>query len=204
MTARHLFIMVKEPRVGRVKTRLGAGLGAISATWWFRHQTRDLIARLGRDARWQTWLAVSPDVEGLHSRVWPAHLPRWAQGGGDLGARMARIFCSAPNGRVVIIGADIPNITPSLIDKAFRMLGAYDGVFGPSPDGGFWLMGLHRGARAVPKTLFNGVRWSSAHSLRDTLKTLDGQRIGYIDTLRDVDDISDLARLKKVTLGQKN
>ena len=198
MTPRHLFIMVKEPRVGRVKTRLGVGLGAIAATWWARHQTRDLIARLGGDTRWQTWLAVAPDVAGLQSRVWTSRLPRWAQGRGDLGVRMARIFRSDIKGKIVIIGADIPNITPRLIDKAFGTLGQYDGVFGPCPDGGFWLMGLHRGAKPVPRNLFSDVRWSSEHSLNDTIKSMPNLRIGYIDVLRDVDDIGDLAELKSI------
>ena len=61
--------MVKEPHPGRVKTRLGRDLGLTRAAWWFRHQTRRLIRKLAQDQRWDTVLAVSPDVEGLESRV---------------------------------------------------------------------------------------------------------------------------------------
>jgi glycosyltransferase A (GT-A) superfamily protein (DUF2064 family) len=85
---RQLFIMVKEPRAGRVKTRLGRDIGMTNAAWWFRHQTHRLIRALGRDARWQTILAVSPDFDGLQSRIWPGYLPRWPQGRGSLGDRM--------------------------------------------------------------------------------------------------------------------
>ncbi len=193
---RQLFIMVKEPRAGRVKTRLGADIGMTNAAWWFRHQTRRLIRRLGSDPRWQTVLAVSPDVEGLQSRIWPHHLPRWPQGRGDLGRRMGAIFRNAPHGPVLIIGADIPGITPALIEKAFRALGDQDAVFGPAPDGGYWLIGLKRGARAVPADLFKGVRWSSKHALNDTVSTLNNARVAYIDTLQDVDHASDLAVIK--------
>jgi glycosyltransferase A (GT-A) superfamily protein (DUF2064 family) len=133
---RQLFIMVKEPRVGRVKTRLGRDIGMTNAAWWFRHQTHRLIRALGRDARWQTTLAVSPDFDGLQSRIWPGYLPRWPQGRGSLGDRMAAIFMGAPYGRVVIIGADIPGVTPALIEKAFRALGDHDAFFGPGSDGG--------------------------------------------------------------------
>jgi len=196
MSKRQLFIMVKEPRAGRVKTRLGTGIGMTRAAWWFRHQTRSLIRRLGRDPRWQTILAVSPDVEGLQSRIWPVHLPRWPQGRGDLGCRMGSIFRNAPYGPVVIIGADIPGVTPALIEKAFRRLGNHDAVFGPAPDGGYWLIGLKRGGRAVPADLFKGVRWSSAHAFADTVAALGDAHVGYIDTLRDVDHADDLALIK--------
>ncbi|MBL4751077.1 MAG: TIGR04282 family arsenosugar biosynthesis glycosyltransferase [Amylibacter sp.] len=192
----HLFIMVKEPRAGRVKTRLGAGIGMTQAAWWFRHQSRRLIRRLGRDPRWQTVLAVSPDKEGLQSRIWPADLPRWPQGQGDLGDRMAAIFRNAPTGPVVIIGADIPGITPALIEKAFRALGDHDAVFGPATDGGYWLIGMKRGARAVSKNLFENVRWSTKHTLADTVASLDGAQVAMIDTLRDVDVVADLELIK--------
>jgi uncharacterized protein len=194
--SRHLFIMVKEPCAGRVKTRLGADIGMTRAAWWFRHQSRHLIRTLGRDPRWQTVLAVSPDVAGMQSRVWPGDLPRWPQGQGDLGHRMGAIFRDAPAGPVLIIGADIPGITPALIEKAFRALGNHDAVFGPADDGGYWLIGLKRGACAVPVNLFKDVRWSTEHALADTVATLGDARVAMIDRLRDVDTASDLARIK--------
>ncbi len=184
--------MVKEPHPGRVKTRLGRDLGLTSAAWWFRHQTRKLIRTVARDARWQTVLAVSPDREGLQSRIWPADLPRWPQGQGDLGDRMGRIFREAPHGPIVIVGADIPNITPQLINKAFRALGNHDAVFGPAPDGGYWLIGLKNGVNAVPPKMFENVRWSTEHALTDTIATLGDMRVAMIDTLQDVDTIRDL------------
>lgn len=192
MSRAQLFIMVKEPHPGRVKTRLGRDIGMTAAAWWFRRQSGSLIRRLGRDPRWQTVLAVSPDHEGLASRVWPRHLPRWPQGTGDLGDRMGRIFRRAPKGPVVIIGADIPGITPAVIARAFAVLGDHDAVFGPAPDGGYWLIGLKRGARPVPSGIFDGVRWSSATALEDTRASLGKAKIAYIDTLRDVDRGADL------------
>jgi len=185
-----LIIMVKEPRPGRVKTRLGRDIGMTTAAWWFRHQTRRLLRRVD-DPRWRTVLAVAPDAEGLQSRVWPAHLARWPQGQGDLGGRMARMLRAAKGGPACVIGADIPGIRAAHIAQAFTALGRHDAVFGPAPDGGYWLVGLRHPHRQPP-TLFQNVCWSTEHALADTKASLPGYRIAQVATLRDVDTADDL------------
>lgn len=187
---RTLVIMVKEPHPGRVKTRLGRDIGMVGAAWWFRHQTSALIRRL-RDPRWRIVLAVSPDTEGLASRVWPADLARRPQGHGDLGQRMGRQLRGAPRGPVCLIGADIPGVTRAHVARAFSALGAADFVFGPAPDGGYWLVGATRRC-ALPPGLFGDVRWSSEHALGDTLAGLAGHRVALVDMLQDVDTAADL------------
>jgi rSAM/selenodomain-associated transferase 1 len=189
---RTLVIFLKEPRPGRVKTRLGREIGMVGAAWWFRHQSARLIRRLGRDPRWRTVLAVSPGREGLASRVWPARLPRWPQGPGDLGCRMGRALRAMPPGPAIIIGADIPGLRPAHVAEGFRLLGRHDAVLGPAPDGGYWMIGLKRGGRAVPARLFSGVRWSSPDALADTVASLAPLDVGFAATLRDVDEAADL------------
>lgn len=188
-----LVVMVKEPHPGRVKTRLGRDLGMVGSAWWFRHQTRALLRRL-RDPRWDLVLAVSPDAEGLASRIWPADFSRWAQGRGDLGDRMGAAFDAMPIGPVCIIGADIPDVTRLRIAEAFAALGPNEAVFGPAHDGGYWLVGLKRMRRHVG--LFDGVRWSTEHALVDSVASLRGARVGYVEKLRDVDTVSDLGAVK--------
>ena len=192
MKRQQLVVMLKEPHPGRVKTRLGRSIGMTAAAWWFRHQTRALIRRL-EDPRWDLVLAVAPDHEGLQSRVWPEHLPRIPQGAGDLGDRMARVLRSMPPGPVCIVGADIPGIGPNQVARAFAALGRSDAVFGPAPDGGYWLIGMKRVA-AIPATLFEGVRWSTENALADTCASLPGLRIEFVDELRDVDEVTDLPK----------
>jgi len=185
-----LVVMVKEPHPGRVKTRLGRDLGMTTAAWWFRHQTRSLLRRL-KDPRWHMLLAVSPDAEGMRSRVWPNDLPRVAQGHGSLGDRMGRLMQGLPKGPVAIIGADIPTIQKHHINNAFNALGDHDAVFGPAPDGGYWLVGMKR-TRAVPTTLFQDVRWSTEHALADTIASIPMLNVALVDELRDVDTVADL------------
>lgn len=182
--------MVKEPGPGRVKTRLGRDIGMVPAAWWFRHQTAALLRRL-RDPRWDIVLSVSPDREGLASRVWPADLPRMPQGPGDLGQRMARALRNT-GGPSVLIGADIPGVKRHHIARAFRALGTAPSVVGPATDGGFWLVGLAHPERA-PFDLFNAVRWSHPRTLADALPTLP-HPVALADVLSDVDTADDLAR----------
>lgn len=182
--------MLKEPHPGRVKTRLGRAIGMTSAAWWFRHQTTALLRRL-QDPRWELILAVSPDAQGMRSRVWPTYLRRFPQGRGNLGDRMQRALNLPGAGPICIIGADIPGIGGAEIARAFDALGHADAVFGPAPDGGYWLIGLKRICPAPPD-LFNNVRWSSEHALSDTIATLPDARIAFVETLRDVDTVDDL------------
>lgn len=185
--------MVKEPRPGRVKTRLGREVGMVTAAWWFRHQVNGLLSRV-RDPRWQVVLAVAPDVAGLRSRVWSADLLRWPQGRGDLGDRMARMLRNAGGGPACVIGADIPGVTRQHVAEAFAALGDHDAVFGPAPDGGYWLVGLKHPARQ-PAGFMKGVRWSTENALADTISTMPDYTIAQVATLQDVDTADDLHRL---------
>lgn len=164
----------------------------VSAAWWFRHRSRRLIRDLQGDPRWETWVAVAPDRAGLESRFWPRGVRRLAQGPGDLGARMARTLRSLPPGPAAIVGADIPGVTRARVWAAFEALGRADAVFGPAEDGGYWLVGLRRSPRAAPAGFLDGVRWSSAHALADSVESLRGARVALVERLSDVDVAADL------------
>jgi rSAM/selenodomain-associated transferase 1 len=187
-----LIIMLKEPVMGRVKTRLAREVGWAAATNFARHAGRTLIARLERDERWRMVLAVTPQ-SALGSRFWPKRVRRMPQGRGDLGARMRRLL--GPERRpAIVIGADIPAVSPALIAEACRALRSHDVVFGPAEDGGYWLVGA---ARPGPRqAMFANVRWSTSHALEDTLAGLEGVRIGYAARLGDVDNGESYRRLK--------
>jgi glycosyltransferase A (GT-A) superfamily protein (DUF2064 family) len=105
---------------------------------------------------------------------------------------MQRILDRSAPGPVVIIGTDIPGITPAHIDAAFRALGRKHCVFGRAADGGYWLIGARR--RPHTPRPFANVRWSSRHALADTLANLAGRSVGFVATLSDVDDAAALAR----------
>lgn len=183
-----VIIFARAPRLGTVKRRLAREIGDLPALRFYRNQLAVLLRRLGRDRRWRTVLAVTPDRAAAR---WPVRLPCLPQGRGDLGARMQRAL--SRHRRAVLVGSDIPGVGPADIAGAFRTLGRADAVFGPAEDGGYWLVGL--GPRR-PERPFASVRWSSEHALADTLANFRGRRLALLRRLRDVDTAADLMALR--------
>lgn len=202
---RHLVVLAKAPRLGAVKSRLARGIGPLAAWRFYRRTLGDVLRRLAgtrnSSRRWQVWLAITPDGFAANSRFWPAGVNLVGQGPGDLGARMARPMQELPPGPVVVVGADVPDISGPLIAQAFEALERSDVVVGPATDGGYWLIGLRR--RPAPVTrlrpgLFRHVRWSGPQALADTLAGLDRRlEVSRIATLSDIDAAEDLAAWKK-------
>jgi len=191
----HLVVMARAPRLGRVKHRLAADIGTVAAWRFYRLTAGRLLHRVAGDPRWDTWLAVTPDAARRAPRsLWPGPARLVGQGRGDLGARMGRLLTTLPPGPAVIVGTDIPALGPDQVARAFRELGSADWVFGPAEDGGYWLIGARR--RPALRLPFAKVRWSTRHALADTLANLRGERLAFLEVLRDVDDGADLARCR--------
>lgn len=120
------------------------------------------------------------------------------QRGGSLGDRMlaaARDAFEAGYERAAIVGTDIPHMRPASIRRAFDLLGAgetgADVILGPTPDGGYWLIGLRR---AIPELFDLSVPWGSGGVRQGTLeraRTL-GCRCAETDACRDLDTPDDL------------
>jgi rSAM/selenodomain-associated transferase 1 len=117
-----------------------------------------------------------------------------AQAGGTLGDRMRGTMASLLAGgarAVILIGSDVPDITPTAIELAVQHL-ARDPrslVLGPSSDGGYYLIG----ATCVPD-VFDGIEWGSPLVLAQTCAAAAdrGLRVHLLEPLRDVDTLEDL------------
>jgi rSAM/selenodomain-associated transferase 1 len=180
-----VILFARAPRIGMVKTRLAAGIGARAALRFHRATLAATIRKLDQLRGVSLVLAITPDRARLK-------LPqRWQtkdQGKGDLGQRMHRAFRRYPHLPVVLVGADIPGLAAADIRCALRMLRGGGAVFGPAADGGYYLVGMG-GTR--PDTPFANVRWSSPDALADTLANF--RRTSRLRTLHDVDTADDLA-----------
>lgn len=173
-----VIVMAKQPVLGRVKTRLAAGIGPVAATAFYRTTLARTLRVLGADRRWRLVVAVTPDRWRPRPPHGRAALP---QGRGDLGSRMRRCLHAALPGPAVLIGADIPEVRPAHIAAALAALRRAPWVLGPATDGGYWLIGARR-----PLPPLAPVRWSTPHALADTLALLPAAALGPV--LRDVDD----------------
>jgi rSAM/selenodomain-associated transferase 1 len=183
-----VIIFARAPRLGAVKRRLAAGIGARGALRFYRAMLAATAWPIARDSRWRTILAITPPgARADWARLAPPGTPRMAQVAGDLGQRMEKAL--APFPRAILIGSDIPGLGPADIAAGFRALGRADAVFGPALDGGYWLVGF--GPRR-PHKPFAKARWSSPNALADTMANFYQHRVALLPPKRDVDSAEDL------------
>lgn len=186
-----LFVMAREPRLGRVKSRLAKSIGRVSALRVYRVVMGRTFKELSGPEDWDRIALVTPDHAALGPAFWPSGWRPLPQGSGDLGMRMTRPMVAAAPGPVILVGTDIPGLTKAHIKSAFRLLKTNDAVFGPAVDGGFWLLGFKR-LRPIPRSLFSGVAWSQADTLKQAVASIPGLSVGYVQTLDDLDEAKDL------------
>lgn len=180
--------------MGLAKTRLARSLKSPTHARRIAMMTFSKTVRASLSGTWKTILYTAPDsalVESLGG-IWPAHLPRRSQGRGDLTDRLNTGLNEAPNGPVMFIGADAPDLSPALIRRAIRTLQTHNAVFGPASDGGFWLFGMNKTARS--HSPFHNVRWSGPHAMEDVWSNLPARaKVGLLPQLIDIDDADDWA-----------
>ncbi len=184
---RHLIIFARRPELGRVKTRLARDIGVVAAYRFYENTLLRLTRSLSLDKRWKTWLAITPNHTKWANPFVLKKISQIPQGQGNLGERMFRCISRFENSPAIIIGSDIPAIKTKHISNAFKALQRSDFVFGPSYDGGYWLVGTAK--RGGAEILFNNIDWSSDRVLTQTLENIPTKfRVTLLEKLLDVDD----------------
>ena len=190
---RHLIIFVKNPVLGKVKTRLAATVGDERALEVY-HKLLAITRKvaIGVDCKRQLYYS---DVVDTDDHWGSEHFAKHTQRGIDLGERMLHAFiASFAEGatKAIIIGSDCPEITPRIIDEAFEALDRFDVVVGPAEDGGYYLLGMKR---AIAE-LFINRQWSTSTVLHEMLTDVGrlGLSVGILTTLSDLDNADDLIR----------
>ena len=195
-----LLIFIRNPELGKVKTRLARTVGEAEALRIYRillEKTR--LAASGCAA--ERWLLYSDWAD--EQDEWPNGLfHKKVQFPGDLGERMEAAFgaaFAAGAERVVIIGSDCPDLTAQGLDAAFSALADADFVIGPVADGGYYLLGMRHFQPAV----FRDIAWSTESVFAATQQKIEqnGHSLAILPTLSDVDTEADWrATLNKVPL----
>jgi rSAM/selenodomain-associated transferase 1 len=197
-----LIVFARLPRIGHVKSRLAAAVGAQRALDAHRALLEATIA-LAAGCAADTLELQHTDIDAPPTDDARCLLERLAaegwrtgpQRGEDLGARMrGALESTLADGELpVLIGCDCPAMRVDDIAGAFDALArGADAVFSPAEDGGYALVGL---SRSLPG-LFEGIAWGSASVMGDTRARLAacGARAVSLRTVWDVDTVDDLAR----------
>ena len=205
-------VMARSPRGARApKTRLAGVLTDVEdRRRLYAAFLTDVVSACRTVAGTTVRVAYTPDGGPLgFAPVGIAGGELMPQRGASLGDRERGVFedlFRSGFSPVVVIGSDLPGLPAARIGEAIdRLAAARDtAVLGPTPDGGYYLLGLARPGtgRAVPD-LFTGIRWSSARTRADTVAAAErcGLQVVLLDPWRDVDDAADLAELRITLAG---
>lgn len=191
MTKPLLIIFVKNPVLGKVKTRLAQTIGDKKALEVYKallEQTKVFADTLPVER------VVYYDGHIEESDLWSkGKYDKRLQYDGDLGERMYNAFKDSflrGYNRICIIGSDCYQLTSEIVNEAFRSLDDYDAVIGPANDGGYYLLGMN----SMIKEVFTDKSWSKEALLAETQQSLDDRGKSYelLKELIDVDTEADL------------
>lgn len=189
-----LIVFVKNPELGKVKTRLANSVGATKALSVYK----DLLEFTKRVIPSELSVYVFHSPVLLEELFWSGS-ENELQCEGDLGLKMKtalqQVFSKGAT-KVCLIGSDCFEISEEHIKSAFKALDSNDLVFGPAKDGGYYLVGM----KQMHAEVFEGMPWSRSNLLEKTITKIKGLKLNYklMETLNDVDFVEDLPSDYKV------
>ena len=187
---RHLIIFIKNPVLGKVKTRLAAGIGDRKALEVY-NQLLEITRKAALKTNCTRNVFYSDEIE---NDAWDEDkFNKFVQEGNSLGERMKNAFeqiFALGADEAIIIGSDCPELNTDIIHQAFEALNEKDAVIGPAKDGGYYLLGMKKPLPFV----FENKEWSTDSVFKDTTNDLhtNGLSFGLVRQLSDVDTVDDL------------
>ncbi|GAC1384672.1 MAG: TIGR04282 family arsenosugar biosynthesis glycosyltransferase [Ginsengibacter sp.] len=186
-----LIIFVRNPVLGKVKTRLAQALGAEKALVIYKKllkHTHDIVIGVEADK----FLYYADYVN--HEDIWENNVfKKDLQLEFELGERMknsiGNLFDKGYS-KVGIIGSDCYDLTSEIIQEGIDQLDKHDVVIGPAKDGGYYFMGMN----SYFPELFDGKKWSTDTVLKDTFEQLKQMNVTYfkLPVLSDIDHAEDI------------
>lgn len=191
-----IILFTRIPLPGQTKTRLMPTYTPEECAQIHSCFLRDQVAccqSAGRDL----FLCYAPqgELDELY-QIYPQKNRYFPQISEGLGLRMLeaiRHVLSLGYQACVLLGSDIPEVTGQILQEAFHILAKKDLVFGPTEDGGYYLVGMKKPISAA----FNLQDYGKDTVLQQTLQALEkeGYQAGLLDSLSDIDSPADLLAL---------
>ena len=186
-----IIVFVRNPELGRVKTRLAKSIGDQAAVETYKILSKHTASVIHK-TKTDKLIFYSDKIQD--NDVWTAtNCKKQIQTKGDLGQKMLAAFqygFSLGYQKIIIIGSDLYSLSPRHIESAFEQLENYDVVIGPALDGGYYLLGLNF---IIPK-IFKQKQWSTSSVLKETLSDLKEFNVNLLEPLNDIDTYEDLKK----------
>ena len=190
ITDHHLVIFCKNPSLGHCKTRLARSIGPENALRVYQillQHTANVMAQV--PARRTVFYSQHIEHKDCFD---PQYFHKDCQSGSDLGTRMRHALNNAfllGAKKAVLVGSDLYDVSPELIQMAFDELDTHETVIGPAQDGGYYLIGM----RTLNTDLFKNKDWGTDTVLTDTLHILNPDLTSLLPEKNDIDTIDDLS-----------
>lgn len=193
-----LIIFIKNPILGKVKTRLAKTIGDKGALKIYRHllqHTREVVANLDICDKFVFYDQFVPTRDEWDGNYFEKRL----QAAGGLGTKMENAFKQLDQegyAQKILVSPDCPKLRPIIIEKAFRSLESKDLVLGPTEDGGYYMLGMKK----MYSFIFRNKEWSTSEVYKNTLQEIERSNLSHFVSPRllDVDWEEDLGELKKL------
>ena len=192
-----LIIFVRNPELGKVKTRLAATVGDKQALDIYCHllnHTMEQARKIDADKFVFYHQQITADDiwnrNGFYKKL---------QIGASLGDKMKAAFdeiFKASYTKIMIIGSDCLQLNSTIINVGFGLLDGHDTVIGPATDGGYYLLGMKKNYGF----LFNNKIWSTETVFDESMKDMQQHHLssGLLPLLTDIDTEADWIESKKL------
>ncbi len=190
MSKNKIIVFVKNAISGKVKTRLAKTIGKDEALRVYLRLlaiTKEEVSKVRAEKEvWYAWEVSENDIWDEN------YFKKKVQIEGDLGEKMKDAFKKSFDSggeKIVLIGSDCPTLTNEVLEQAFNELNTSDVVFGPSEDGGYYLIGM---SSYNPEVL-EGIDWSTEKVMEQTeaKAKLNGIKLTKLKYLNDIDTEQD-------------
>jgi rSAM/selenodomain-associated transferase 1 len=184
-----LIVFVKNIKLGKVKTRLAKTIGDDGAFEVYKELVSITEAETQRLAGVDIHIYFSDTI--IDSK-WPG-IQKFVQVGQNLGARMQQAFqhgFESGYKRIIGVGSDLPDLNADIMNEGLDALIDTDTVFGPSEDGGYYLLGMN----SLHNCIFENKSWSTESLISETTEELNNNNLSFklLAELNDIDNIEDL------------